>query len=73
MNRDPVSLGYSNIITKIPITRSYNGVEKYQQPGFSFAIRDRSVRNIIISVLDDDMQCKVPQGLPKTSPLITLT
>ena len=23
LNRDPVSLGYSNIIVKIPITRSY--------------------------------------------------
>jgi hypothetical protein len=56
LNRDPVSLGYSNIIAKIPITRSYNGVEKYQQPGFSFAIRDRSVSYIIISVLDDDMR-----------------
>jgi hypothetical protein len=56
LNRDPVSLGYSNIIAKIPITRSYNGVEKYQQPGFSFIIRDRSVSYIIISVLDDDMQ-----------------
>ena len=29
LNRDPVSLGYNNIIAKIPITRSYNGVEKY--------------------------------------------
>ena len=29
LNRDPVSLGYSNIIAKIPITRSYNRVEKY--------------------------------------------
>ena len=29
LNRDPVSLGYPNIIVKIPITRSYNGVEKY--------------------------------------------
>jgi hypothetical protein len=56
LNRDPISRGYSNIIAKIPITRSYNGVEKYQQPGFSFAIRDRSVSYIIISVLDDDMQ-----------------
>jgi hypothetical protein len=56
LNRDPVSLGYSNIIAKIPITRSYNGVEKYQQPGFSFAIRVRNVSYIIISVLDDDMQ-----------------
>jgi hypothetical protein len=56
LNRDPVSLGYSNIIAKIPITRSYNGVEKYQQPGFSFVIRDRSVSYIIISVLDDDMR-----------------
>ena len=56
LNRDPVSLGYSNIIAKIPITRSYNGVEKYQQPGFFFAIRDRSVSYIIISVLDDDMR-----------------
>ena len=56
LNRDPVSLGYSNIIAKIPITRSYNGVEKYQQPGFSFAIRDRSVSYIVISVLDDNMR-----------------
>jgi hypothetical protein len=43
LNRNPVSLGYSNNIAEIPITRSYNGVEKYQQPDFSFAIRDRSV------------------------------
>ena len=28
LNRDPVSLGCSNIIAKIPITRSYNGVKK---------------------------------------------
>jgi hypothetical protein len=56
LNRDPMSLGYSNIIAKIPITRSYNGVEKYQQPGFSCIIRDRSVSYIIIIVLDDDMQ-----------------
>ena len=56
LNRDPISLGYSNIIAKIPITRSYNGVEKYQQPGFSFVIRDRSVSYIVISVLDDNMQ-----------------
>jgi hypothetical protein len=55
LNRDPVSLGYSNIIAKIPITRSFNGVEKYQQPGFSFAIRDRSVSFIIIQIIDDDM------------------
>jgi len=56
LNRDPVSLGYSKIIVKIPITRSYNGVEKYQPHGFSFAIGDRSVSYIIISVLDDDMR-----------------
>ncbi len=56
LNRDPVSLGFSNIIAKIPITRSYNGVEKYQQPGFSFVIKDRSVSYIVISVLDDNMQ-----------------
>ena len=56
LNRDPVSLGYSNIIAKIPITRSYNGVEKYQQPGFSFLIKDRSLSYIVISVLDDNMQ-----------------
>ncbi len=31
-------------------------MEKYQQPGFFFAIRDRSVSYIIISVLDDDMR-----------------
>ena len=29
LNQDPVSLGYSNIIAEIPITHSYNGVEKY--------------------------------------------
>lgn len=56
LNRDPVSLGYSNIIAKIPITRSYNGVEKYQQPGSQFLIRDRSVSYIVISVLDDNME-----------------
>ena len=56
LNRDPVSLGYSNIISKMPITRSYNGVEKCQQPSFSFAIRDKSVSYIIIFVLDDDMR-----------------
>jgi len=56
LNRDPVSLGYSNIIVKLTITRSYNGMEKYQQPGFSFAIRDRSVSYIIFSVLDGDMR-----------------
>ncbi len=56
LNRDPVSLGYSNIIAKTPITRSYKGVEKYQQPGFSFAIRDRSVSYIIIFVMDDEVR-----------------
>ncbi len=51
INGDPFSLGYSNIIAKVPITRSYNGVEKYQLPSFSFAIRDRSVSYILIFVL----------------------
>ncbi len=55
LNRDPVSLGFSNIIAKIPITRSYNVVEKYQQSGFSFVIKDRSVSYIVILVLDDNM------------------
>ena len=56
LNRDPVTLRHSNIIAKIPITRSYNAIGKYQQLGFSFAIRDRSVSYIIIYVLDDGMR-----------------
>ncbi len=31
-------------------------MEKYQQPGFSFVIKDMSVSYIVISVLDDNMQ-----------------
>jgi len=54
-NRDPVSLGYSHIMAKIPITRSFNGVEKYSQSGFSFVIQDRSIDYIVISVLDEDL------------------
>ena len=54
-NRDPVSLGFSHIMAKIPITRSFNGVEKYSQSGFSFVIQDRSIDYIVISVLDEDL------------------
>jgi len=56
LNRDPVSLEYSKIIAKISITRSYNGVEKYQQPGSHFLIRDRRVSYIIVSMMDDTME-----------------
>lgn len=55
-NRDPVSLGYSNIIAKIPITRSFNGVEKYSSYGSSFAIQDRTIDYIAINMLDENMQ-----------------
>ena len=55
-NRDPVTLGYSNLLAKVPITRAHNGVEKYSQPGYAFAIQDRTVNYLLISVLDEDMQ-----------------
>jgi hypothetical protein len=42
-------------MAKIPITRSFNGVEKYSQSGFSFVIQDRSIDYIVISVLDEDL------------------
>jgi hypothetical protein len=54
-NRDPVRLGFSHLMAKIPITRSFNGVEKYSQSGFSFVIQDRSIDYIVISVLDEDL------------------
>ena len=40
-NRDSVSLGYNKIIVKISITRSCNGVKKYQQPGFFVALNPK--------------------------------
>ena len=40
-NRDPVTLGYSSILAKVPITRSHNGVEKYQG-SYSFSIQGSS-------------------------------
>ena len=53
--QNPVRLGFSCLMTKIPITRSFNGVENYSQSGFSFVNQDRSIDYIVISVLDKDL------------------
>jgi hypothetical protein len=53
--RDPECLGFSHLMVKIPITKSFNGVEKYPQSRFSFVIQNTSIDYIAISVLDEDL------------------
>jgi hypothetical protein len=61
-NRDPVTLGYSRILAKIPITRAHNGLERYSAPAFTFGIWDRHIKHIALDILDDDMNPVVFHG-----------
>lgn len=61
-NRDPVTLGYSRILAKIPITRAHNGLERYSAPAFTFGIWDRHIKHIALEILDDDMNPVVFHG-----------
>jgi hypothetical protein len=55
-NRDPRTLGYSSIITNVPITKPHNGLERFTQSGFAFDLKDRPIHNIIIEILDDALE-----------------
>ena len=61
-NRDPKGLGYSSILSKIPITRAANGIERFYEPGFTFGVWDKAVFYIVIEVLDDDLEPVVFHG-----------
>ena len=61
-NRDPVSLGFSSVLAKVPIERTFNGIQKYDAPFYSFAISERSIHYLIISILDEDLQPVVFHG-----------
>ena len=61
-NRDPRSLGYSNIICNVPITKAHNGLERFSQTGYSFAIRDRTITYIILEILDDQLKPVIFHG-----------
>lgn len=61
-NRDPVTLGYSQILAKIQITRAHNGLERYSAPAFTFGIWDRHIKHIALDILDDDMKPVVFHG-----------
>lgn len=54
-NRDPVGLGFSNLLAKVSIDRSFNAIQKYDAPQYSYTISDRSIHFIVIQILDDDM------------------
>ena len=55
-NRDPVALGFSSVLAKVPIERSFNGIQKFEAPFYKFAISERSVHYIVVSVLDDSLE-----------------
>jgi hypothetical protein len=50
-NRDPVCLGYSHLMAKILIARSFNGIEYICVP---FVTQYRSIDFIVNLVLDED-------------------
>ena len=55
-NRDPVNLGYSRILAKVPVTKAHNGLERYEAPLTTFGIWDRHISHLAIDVLDEDMR-----------------
>ncbi len=55
-NRDPRTMGYSAIITNVPITKPHNGLERFSQSGFMFDLRERSIHYIVIEILDDALE-----------------
>jgi hypothetical protein len=54
-NRDPRSLGYSNILCNVPITKAHNGLERFSQNTDNFVIKDRVINYITIEILDDSL------------------
>lgn len=61
-NRDPVNLGYSRILAKVPVTKAHNGLERYEAPLTTFGIWDRHISGLSIDILDDDMMPVVFHG-----------
>ena len=55
-NRDPVSLGFSSVLAKIPIERNFNGIQKFEAPFYKFSISERSIHYILVSILDDSLE-----------------
>ena len=55
-NSDPRTLGYSSIIANVPITKPNNGLERFNQSGFTFGLNDRSIYYITIEILDDALE-----------------
>jgi len=55
-NRDPRSLGYSNILCNVPITKAHSGLERFSQSTDSFVIKDRVINYITIEILDDSLK-----------------
>lgn len=61
-NRDPVNLGYSRILAKVPVTKAHNGLERYEAPLTTFGIWDRHITGLSIDILDEDMNPVVFHG-----------
>lgn len=61
-NRDPVNLGYSRILAKVPVTKAHNGLERYEAPLTTFGIWDRHITGLSIDILDEDMRPVVFHG-----------
>jgi len=55
-NRDHRNLGYSSILTNVPITKPRTGLERFNESGFTIGLNDRSIHYIIIEILDDALE-----------------
>lgn len=56
-NRDPQTRSYGRFLGKVPISRAYNGIEKWtNSTGYSYTIYHSDIAVIEVEILDDDLQ-----------------